>query len=99
MTTEKRSKWGGVARKLGGVAVLSVPVVALAMFGGSALALFSGTTTAGGHEFRVLDTASRAQPATAQAPAARGDDQTEVEVTVWEKSAKGGHVSHHGHHK
>jgi hypothetical protein len=93
MTTEKRSKWGVAARKLGGVAVLSVPVVALALFGGSALALFSGTTTVGDHEFRVLSTASRAQPATAQAPAATGDDQAEVEVTVWEKTAKGGTVS------
>jgi hypothetical protein len=75
------------SKLLAGAVILSVPVVALAVFGGNALALFT-TPRESVAEFRMLDMTAGEQTAAVKAkPAADADDETEVQIAHWENTA------------
>ncbi len=66
--------------------MLSVPVVALALFGGNALALVT-TPTEPLAEFRMLDmTAGEQTAAVTPKPAANADEEFEVQIAHWENT-------------
>jgi hypothetical protein len=62
---------------------LSMPALALVLFGGTVGALWSNPA-AGASEFRVLDTTAGARPKAAPAPQA--GEKTEVELSTWENT-------------
>jgi len=69
----------------GALVLLSVPALALALFGGNARALFAGPAAVG--EFRVLDGRSPAQDQTPATAATRpSEEPTEVEFKNWENT-------------
>jgi hypothetical protein len=85
MTTAKRPKWRVAAKVLAAALSVSVPVLALAVLGGNALAPLSGRAAPWG-EFRVLDTVPAARAgAVKPAPA---DEPIDVELTNWEHTLR-----------
>jgi len=85
MTIQKLSKWRITTKILAATVSLSVPVLALAFFGSSALALLLGPT-AGAGEFRLLSPAPTPSQASKTEAAPQNDDETAVELTNWEKT-------------
>ena len=83
---QKRSMWRKTVRVIGTALTLFVPVLALVIFGGNAVALLSGP--AGGGPFRVLDTPPVAQTAAVRPQATpQADEPTEVQLSNWEETA------------
>jgi hypothetical protein len=73
--------------------MLSVPVVALTVFSGHALALWT-TPEEPVAEFRMLDMTAGEQTAVVAAkPAADADDETEVQIAHWENTGGGKKLS------
>jgi len=91
MATQKL-KWRIAAKILAATVILSVPVLALTFFGSPALTLLQGSTTEIG-EFRVVSPTRTPFYATKTVDAVQTDDETEVQLTTWEKT--GGGTSHH----
>jgi hypothetical protein len=84
---KQTQSFGRIASKLlAGAVILSVPVVALAVFGGNALAF---VTTPGGPvaEFRMLDMTAGEQTAAVKAKPAATDDEVEVQIAHWQNTA------------
>ena len=89
MKTQQKSRWRIATKFFAAAVTVSVPLLALTLFSGSAKALLSDLGV--GPEFRVLEPSSDVQAkAPSAAPAQPSDDPTVVEIASWENTGNGG---------
>jgi hypothetical protein len=80
---QQRSRWRAATRVLGMVLTVSVPALALALLGSTALGSLAGPAVAVG-DFRVLETSAQAPTQAVKTQATAEGDATEVQLTTWE---------------